>query len=1014
MKITSFTDVFIRRPVLASVISLILLLVGVRAFFALPVRLFPKIDATVVSIDVTYPGAGADLMESFVTTPVESAISGVDGLDYITSSSSQGESRVTAHFKLGYDINQAVSDINSKVSSVRYKLPKDVNDPVVRKNDPNAFPVMFLAFTSKDMPREELSDKLLRIVQPMLQTLPGVASADIWGPQYAMRIWLDPSKMSARGVTPNDIFDALNAGNLQAAAGKLDSASQEYALHPITDLSSSEQFRKLIVYDDNNTPVRIMDVGDAKLGATNHDIDVRADGEKAVVIALMAKSNANPLDISKEVQRHFPAILHALPSDIKAKTFWDSANYIHKSIVEVMHTIIEAAIFVIIVVFLFLGSLRTLLIPTIAIPLSLIGVCGVMLLFGYSINTLTLLALVLAIGMVVDDAIVVSENIHRHLAEGKSPIDAALIGAREIKFAVISMTLTLAAVYAPIGFTTGLTGSLFREFAFTLASAVIISGFLALTLSPMMCSRIITTGVLNGKLANYIHRVTDKLAEIYRHALELVLRIRWGVVFGLLLILVATYFLYLFLPSELAPKEDEGFILSLVTAPTSANLDYTKKYTSEFANIYKKVPEIQNYLTINGEPNGVNSAYSLVKLKDWSKRKRDVNAILKEIRPQLFAVPGVQAFAMNPSSLPGSDSFMPIMFVLKTTGSYTVLNNAMQKLLAEVRKNPAIINANSDLNIDKPQLNIKINRDKAASLGIGMQAIANALNVSLAEPTVTRFSMGGYSYNVIPEIEDRFSKTSNVLRELNVRTASGELTPLDNIVSIENSVEPQSLNHFQQMRAATLQASTVPGYTLSDALNYLEKAAQKVLPKGVEYDFAGTSRQFVEEGSQMLFTFLFAIIFIYLVLAAQFESFVDPLIVMLTVPLSTMGALLTLHIIGGTLNIYSEIGIITLVGLISKHGILMVEFANQLQEVGVPLRDAILQAASIRLRPILMTTCAMILGALPLALATGAGAVSRQQIGWTIVGGMLVGTLFTLFVIPTMYTFLAVDKANKV
>lgn len=1012
-----FTDIFIRRPVFATVLSLIILLVGIRAYFALPVRQYPKVESSVVTVNVTYPGASAALMESFVTKPIEDSLAGIEGLDYINSNSMQNSSMIIVHFKSGYDLNAGINDVNAQISSIKWQLPQDINDPVVSKYDPNATPIMYISFTSgANMSREQVTDYLLRVVKPQLQTLDGVGSAQILGArEYAMRIWLNPYLMAARGVTASDIMNVLRGNNLQSTAGRINGGNwQEFNVTADTDVSTQQQFNDLVVRNVGGNLVRIKDIGRAELGAANTRFSAIMDDRESIAIAITPKSNANPLSVSELVRNVMPEIKNALPQGMHAKIVWEASDYISRSISEVKSTILEAALFVTLVIFLFLGSFRMLLIPVVTIPLSLIGVCGIMLMLGYSVNLLTLLAMVLAIGMVVDDAIVVSENIHRHMAAGQQPFKAALFGAREIKFAVISMTLTLAAVYAPIGFMTGLVGSLFREFAYTLAFAVIISGFIALTLSPMMCSKVMTADTLTGRFPTFAHHVTDRLMRGYGFVLRKFLKIRPLTLLAVGVIIVACYILFTTLPAELAPKEDEGHIATIITAPSSSSLGYTEKYTNELIKIYKSVPEMSDYGIINGFNlmfANVATAVSFMKLTDWDKRKRSVDQIIQQIFPPIFSIPGIMAVPVNPSTLPGVGGILPVDFVLKTTGSYDELNKAMQKLLAAARQNPNLLRPDADLKIDKPQIDIKISRNKAGDLGINMVDIADTLTMGLAEPnTISHFTMGGRRYDVIPQLDEQFRDVPDDLNNLNLRSQSGEMVPLSNLVKVKESIQPETLNHFAQLRSATLTSSLVPGYALGDALKYLQNAAKKIMPRNMQIDYDTQSRQFIEASGKMLITFLFAIIFIYLVLSAQFESFRDPLVVMFSVPLSTLGALAAVHLIHGTMNIYSQIGLLTLVGLITKHGILMVEFANHLQEQGESLREAIIKAASIRLRPVLMTTLAMILGALPLALATGAGAISRRDIGWVIVGGMTIGTIFTLFVVPTMYTYLATQK----
>lgn len=1007
------TDIFIRRPVFATVLSLIILLVGARAYFSLPVRLYPKVDASVVTINVTYPGADAQLMEGFVTTPIENAIAGVDGIDYISSHSVPGGSEIAVHFNLGYDINTATSDINSKVSSARWKLPKEVNDPIIEKKDPNTMPTLYLAYYSDAMTPEQITDYLVRVVQPQMQTLPGVAQAEILGErEYAMRIWLDPKLMAAHGVSINDIHSALTASNLQSPAGTLKSASQAIYVKTFTDLVSSQQFNDLVIKSSDGTLTRMRDVGNAELGSKNTDFSFIMNEKEAVGMSITAAPTANPLDVAKEVKKIMPMLEKSMPQGLIGKIVWDNSIYIQESIKEVKRTIIEAVLFVIAIIFIFICSWRILIIPVVTIPISLIGVFGIMLAMGYSLNTITLLSLVLAIGMVVDDAIVVSENIHRHITLGRSPYDAAIFGAREIMFAVISMTLTLAAVYAPIGFLTGLVGSLFKEFAFTLASAVIISGFIALTLSPMMCSKFMTKDALEEGCAQYAHHKFEQLMNWYQRLLEKTLQYRKSVVIGMLTVFVASAVLFKFIPQELAPREDMGGIFTVISAPTSASLDYTEKYTKALSPIFNALPEKQQFFVINGM-NGPNSAGSFVILKPWSQRNRTSDDIINELFPKLWAIPGVLAFPVNPSMLPGaSGGRQPITMIIQSTGNYDELHTIIEKLTAAAHMNPMLINVDNDLKLDQTQINVNIDRNKAADMGISISDIGATINLALGEPTINRFSILGRSYDVIPQLQAEYRKQPETLNLLHLHTKTGEMVPLSNIATMQETLQPQTLNHFQQQRSATLTASMVPGYSLGEALKYLQKVSKQIVPKTMQINYAGESRQYMQTSGTMETTFLFALVFIFLVLAAQFESFRDPFIVLFSVPLSFFGALVAIILTRGTLNIFSQIGIVTLIGLISKHGILMVEFANQLQASGKSVREAIVEAASIRLRPILMTTSAMILGALPLAIAHGAGAVSRRQIGWVIIGGMTIGTLFTLFVVPTMYTYLAKEK-NK-
>jgi multidrug efflux pump len=1011
-----FTDIFIRRPVFAITLSLIVLLIGILSFTKLTIRQFPQIEASVISIHTAYSGATADLMEGFVTTPIENAIAGVDGIDYVTSSSTQGLSTITVNLKLGFDVNQATNDISNQISSIRWKLPEEIDDPVISQQDPNARPILYIAFSSQRMTLEEITDYLLRTLQPQMQTQPGVGQAVIFGDfEYAMRIWLDPAKMVAHQVTATDVQAALQQNNVQSAAGQIEGDLQLFDIYANTDLTEASQFNQLFIRNVNGRIVRIQDIGEAKLGSKDPVVSVNANGEKTIMMGIIPKTTANPLDVAKNITTLLDQIRTHMPQDLQATLVWDTSKFISSSLEEVNHTIFEAALFVFIVIFLMIGSLRAVFVPIITIPLSLIGTFGIMLALGYSINTLTLLAFVLAIGLVVDDAIVVLENVDRHLHEGMKATQAALKGAAEIAFPVIVMTLTLAAVYAPIGFATGLIGQFFTEFAFTLAGSVIVSGFIALTLSPMMCSKIYQgRESKTSKLAEFAAHAFTNLKTIYRTILIKVLHRRRFMILIAICVYISCYLLFIMIPQELTPAEDQGGLMGIMTGPAAANLRYTEEHSKAIEKIYQSIPEMEAYGIINGHPQGVNSSMSFLVLKPWDKRKHTAMEIQMNLFPLFQSIPGVQAFPVNPSSLPGASGFTPIEFILKTTGSYEELQQLADQFTQEASKIKGLLQIDNDLKIDKPQVVVNINRNKATDLGIHMNELANSFNLFLGQRTLTRFNMGGRSYDVLPELYARYRKTPTAINNLYVRTAHNDLVPLSNIATIKEQIVPESLNHFQQGRATTITASLASNLTLGDALKQLKQVADKVLPKTIEIDLGGESRQFMDTAGTMTQTFIFSLLFIYLILAAQFESFRDPLIVILSVPLSLAGALLFLILFGGTLNIYSEIGLVTLVGLITKHGILMVEFANQQREQGIHFFDAIITSATTRLRPILMTTSAMVLGALPLALASGAGAMSRRQIGLVIIGGMTLGTLFTLFVVPTAYCLLVSKKRKPV
>lgn len=1003
-----FTDLFIRRPVFACVLSLILLLIGIQAFSSLPVRQYPNIEPSVIYVETDYPGASAKLMEGFITTPLESALGGVQGVDFMTSTSGQGESEITLNFKLGYDINTAISDVTNAVSSVRSLLPQDVKDPEIIKKDPSANPTIYLSFSGATQTPEAITDYLMRVIQPQFETLPGVSQAQILGErQYAMRLWLDPEQMAAHNIAANDVLNALKNNNVQAAPGLLQAPNVQLDVNANTDLTSVAQFNNMVLNNNNGYLTLLSDIGHAELGPVDDTISVNINGNKNVVVmGVIPQPTANPLDISKEVNNLLPDIKSNMPQGMNASVVWDSSKFIAASIKEVRKTIFEAAVFVMIVIFLFLGSIRSVIIPIVTIPLSIIGVCAIMSGMGYTINTLTLLAWVLAIGLVVDDAIVILENIHRHMELGKSPYNAALIGTREISFAIIAMTLTLAAVYAPIGFMTDITGRLFREFAFTLAGAVIVSGFIALTLSPMMCSKLLRHEKNKQGLSTKVDAIFNSLMLQYKTFLQKILNKRRLILIIAGVIYLACYVGYKTLPNELAPSEDQGAVLTVMSGPTSANLAYMEKYTQQLSQIYKTIPEAQGYAILNGMPSQ-NGAISFLILSSWEQRHRSADQIIQSLFPKLWGIPGISAFPINLPALPGTSGRTPVQFVLKTTGSFEELNDAMQKLMIVAHKNPGLVNLDTDLKLDKPNVTISIDRNKASSMGVSAQDIGAALNTALGQPTASQFEISGRSYYVIPELYRSDMQYPEQLDNINLRTSNNQLVPLSDFATVENGIAPQSLNHFQQLRAATLTASLAPGYTQGQALDFLSETAKQILPQNIEADHSGQSRQFVQANGSMGKTLLFAVIFIFLVLAAQFESFRDPFIVMVSVPLSLTGAMLAIHLTGGTLNIYTQIGLVTLIGLISKHGILIVEFANQQKEQGLAVSEAVIEAASIRLRPIIMTTAAMLLGALPLIIADGAGAASRKQLGWTIFGGMGFGTIFTLLIIPTVYTLFA-------
>lgn len=1010
-----FTELFIRKPVFSLVLSLFILLIGVKSFLVLPTRLYPSISPSVINIQTSYPGAPAQLMEGFVTTPLENTLGGIEGVDVMRSSSRQGNSQITLQFKLGYDLTKAMANVSNAIASIRKQLPKAVLDPLINTKDPDANPSLFISFTSNTLSLPAITDYLSRVIQPQLQTLPGVSQAEIWGGNnYAIRIWLDPLKMAAYQVTASDILNALQQNNIQAAPGSLRTPWQTININVNTDRQTAAQLNHLVIRHQNNYLVRISDVGQAVLGVQSDEMSTVVNGNKqSVIVGIVPLSTANPLAVSKAVTALLPQLKAAAPAKMKVQLIWDASQFIAASLNDVRHTIFEACFFVLAIIFLFLGSFRAALIPLITIPLSLIGVCAAMLALTYSLNVLTFLAWVLGIGLVVDDAIVVLENVHRHIALGKTPQNAAIVGTREIGLAIIAMTLTLAAVYTPIGFIQDMTGLLFREFAFTLAASVIISGFIALTLSPMMCAKLLKHEAHPSRFSLKIDQLFNATLRAYKKYLTLAIQHRKTVLGMGLVIYLACFGLFKILATELAPQEDQGLIITVSNGPTSANLAYMEKYMAKMEAIYKMTPEVATSISLIGVPI-LNNALSFLVLKPWNERDKSSTDIVQSLFKRYWGITGLQAFPFNPHALPGATGHAPLLFVLKSTASYDSLNKLAQKLQQAVAQtNPHILGLQSDLKMDLNQIRLDINRDKANSLGISMSDIANSLNILLGAPQSSLVNWNGRSYPVIPQLYRRYMNTEQQLKLINVRSQNGKLVPLGNIVSLHPTYTALNLNHFQQLRALTLSANLAPGYTIGQAVNYLEKLTKKILPSTIQVDFAGETRQFMQAGNSMQQTFLLALIFIFLVLAAQFESFRAALVILITVPLSLTGALLALYLSGGSLNIYTKIGLITLIGLITKHGILIVEFAKQLQKnARVCAQEAIIEAATLRLRPIFMTTATMLLAAVPLALASGAGAHARNQLGWVILGGMSIGTLFTLFILPVVYTLIYYPKVS--
>jgi multidrug efflux pump len=1012
----TFTDLFIKRPVLATVISLLILALGLRSVGLLPILQYPFTQNAVVTVSTTYTGANPALIAGFITTPLENSIAQASGIDYMTSSSTQGASTIQANLLLNYDPNKAVSDINTKVNAVLNQLPKGAQQPVISVAIGEAIDSMYIGFYSKILPGNKITDYLVRNVQPKLQAINGVQMAEILGQRtFAMRAWLDPVKLAGYQITADDISNKLASNNFISAIGRTKGNMFTVDLTADTSLTSVEQFRQLALKSQNGAIVRLGDVSTVSLGSQNYSSAVQFDGQPSVYIGIKIAPAANLLTVIDNVRKTFPEIEEQLPEGLNAKVVYDASAFVNSSIHEVVRSLCEALLIVTVVIFLFLGSIRSVIIPVIAMPLSLIGTFFIMLLLGYSINLLSLLALVLAIGLVVDDAIIIVENIHRHIEEGMDAIPAALQGARELAGPIIAISIVLIAVYVPIGFMGGLTGALFTEFAFTLAAAVGISAVIALTLSPMMCSRFFkksSTSAAN-KFIQYIDNLFDKLHHIYQRALNNALNYLPVIAIFAAIILFSNYFLFISSKSELAPQEDQGIILSMLTASPNATLAQTQLYSRATNKVYFQFPETDHTFMVDGY-NGLNSSIGGMVLKPWDKRHRTTNEMQPEIQNALDQISGARIAAFQMPSLPGGGGGLPIQFVIQSTKSFDELNTLAQLFIQKAWKKGIFLYVDSDLKLDKAQTEILLNADKISELGLTMQDIGNTLSSALSEGYVNYFNLAGRSYQVIPQVMQTDRLTDNQLLNYYIKAANGISIPLSSVATLKTKVVPESLNHFQQLNSTTISAVAFPGVTMSDALNSLKAIAAEILPQGYTIDYAGQSRQYIQENSALILTFFFALIIIYLALAAQFESFRDPLIVLISVPMSICGAMIfiSLGVGDASLNIYTEVGLVTLIGLISKHGILIVQFANDLQKAGKNKREAIETASAVRLRPILMTTAAMVFGVVPLITATGAGAASRFDIGLVIATGISIGTLFTLFVVPAMYLFLAGDRSR--
>jgi multidrug efflux pump len=1000
-----FTDLFVKRPVLAIVVNLVILIAGLQAIRSLSVRQFPRSDIAVVQVSTVYVGANADLVRGFITTPLERVIASADGIDYIESSSAQGISTITVHLKLNYDTNAALTQIQAKVAQVRNDLPPEAQAPVIDlQTAETQFAAMYLGFSSNELDQNQITDYLTRVVQPKLSAVSGVQRADILGGRtFAMRVWLKPDRMASLGISPSDVQEALSKNNYLSALGSTKGSMVSVNLVANTDLKTPEEFRQLVVKEKQGTVVRLGEIADIVLGAENYEQDVKFNGQTATFMGIWVLPNANTLDVVSRVRKALPDVQAQLPVGMKLGIPYDSTEYIREAIREVLTTLGETLLIVIVVIFLFLGSYRSVLIPIVAIPLSLVGAIFLMLLVGFTINLLTLLAIVLSVGLVVDDAIVMVENVERHIQLGERPFPAAIKAARELVGPIIAMTITLAAVYTPIGIQGGLTGALFREFAFTLAGAVIISGVVALTLSPMMSSKLLRSGDPERGFAGWINRRFDAVRNTYTRLLTRTLNYR-PVVFAVWVIVALLIVpFYMFSQRELAPKEDQSVVFGLIQAAPNSTLDQTKLFSKQVADVYRSFPENQSIFQLTNPTGGFGGMVT----KPWSERKKNTEQLQVEAAMKLGQIPGVRVISLVPPPLPGGGSF-PVDFVIASTAEPQQLADFAGQLVGKAFQSGLFMFADSDVKFDQPQAEVVFDRDKLRSQGVDLSEAGKDLSTMLGGNYVNRFSIQGRSYKVIPQIKRAERLTPDQLENIYVTGKDDKLVPLSTFATLKTSTEPRELKKFQQLNAVRIQGVIPPGVSLNTALTMLENEAKKILPKGFTIDYAGESRQLRTEGRKFLGTFLLSGILIYLVLAAQFESFRDPFIILAgSVPLALSGALLFPFLGATTLNIYSQIGLITLVGLVAKNGILIVEFANNLQEQGREKLKAVIEAATTRLRPILMTTAATVMGHLPLVFARGPGAGARNSIGITLVSGMIIGSVFTLFFVPAIYVLVA-------
>jgi multidrug efflux pump len=1001
-------EVSIRRPVLAVVMSLLIVLIGAVSFKSLSLREYPKIDEPTVTVTTRYVGASAEVVESQVTKPLEDSIAGIDAVDVITSISRAEQSQITVRFRLEKDADTAAAEVRDRTARVRNRLPQTAEEPVIAKVEADAFPVIWLAFSSDTLDALQINDLVNRVVKPRLQTVTGVADVRIFGERkYAMLVSLDHARLSSYKLTPQDVEDAIRRNNLELPAGRIESSTREFSVSSQTDLNRAGQFGDIVIRNVNGFSVKLRDVAQVREGAASDRSTVRLNGQSAISAGVIRQATANPLELSAGVREMIPKLKADLPGDMVINIANDNSVFIDRSIKSVFKTIVEAVVLVALVIFVFLRTFRASIIPIITIPVSLIGAFAMMALAGFTINTLTLLALVLAIGLVVDDAIVVLENIYRHIEEGLDPFSAAIKGVREISFAVIAMTLTLAAVFAPLAFTPGRTGKLFGEFALALAGAVLVSGFVALTLAPMLSAKLLRHNPKPGWFDRSMEKWLTGLSSAYERLLTLILsRARWVVVLVMLASGIGIGVIYPTMKQELSPLEDRGTILATINAPDGSTLEYTDRYAKSLEKMGQAYPEFDRIFASLGNPT-VGQGTVVYRAVDWDERQRTTLEIARELGAKFNGLPGINAFPITPPSLGQGFRERPLNFVIQTSDSYQNLNAVARQMMDEIAKNPGILSPDVDLRLNKPELRVEVDRTKAAELGVSVEVVARTIETMLGGRVVTRYKLDAEQYDVIVQTLPSARNTPDDIDVIQVRGRNDTMVPLSSLVKVRESVAPRELNHFGQRRSVTITANLSPDYSLGEALTFMDASAAKILKPGYTTELNGTSREFKNSQGALVIVFVLALLFIFLVLAAQFESFIDPFVIMLSVPLSMIGALLALKYTGGSLNVYSQIGLITLVGLITKHGILIVEFTNQLRERGMDMQAALIKASAQRLRPILMTTGAMVLGAVPLALATGAGAESRTQIGWVIVGGMSLGTVLAIFVVPTMYSLLA-------